>query len=326
MSQGPDPAADSDGLRLCVRRVTKEAEGILSFELVDPSGSSLPAFTAGAHIEVDLGDDLKRPYSLCNDPTERDRYLIAVLKEPAGRGGSVAMHAVGTDDSLTVTPPRNQFPLAGPEASFHLLLAGGIGVTPMMAMLSELRAQRADYRMHYCTRGVENTAFLERLQPLITAGKVILHHDAGDPAKGLDIASCLSGYRPGMHLYYCGPPGFMRAAQDASATWPPHTVHYEYFTAAESCQPASSHPFKVIIDKTGQTLEVGAEQTIVDALRANGLIVDTDCTQGYCGTCITRYVSGEPEHHDTVLSEAERRSYVMICCARAKSAVLGLDL
>ncbi len=316
----------SDAFSVRVNKVSREADDILSFELVDPQGGTLPPFTAGAHIEVNIRNDLKRQYSLCNDPVERDRYLIAVLKEAHGRGSSVAMHDVKPGDVLTVSTPRNQFPLAGPEASFHLLLAGGIGVTPMMAMLAELNARDVDYRMHYCTRAPERAAFLDRLEPLIAAGKVVVHYDGGDPAQGLDIAATLSRYQPGMHIYYCGPPGFMTAASEATKGWSPDTVHREYFTAAEPAGPLVNRPFKVKINNTGQVLDVRSDQTIVEALRANGITVDTDCTEGYCGTCITRYVSGEPEHRDTVLSEAERRRYVMICCARAKSPLLALDL
>ncbi len=309
-----------------VAKVAQEADDILSFEFVDPDNGTLPPFSAGCHVDVTIREGLKRQYSLCNDPSERNRYLVAVLKEIQGRGGSAAMHDVKPGDILTITSPRNRFPLAGPEASSHLLLAGGIGVTPMMAMLDELGARGADFRMHYCTRAPEKTAFLDRLEPLIAYGKVVLHYDGGDPANGLDIAGTLSGYQPGMHVYYCGPPGFMSAAREASGAWPPHTVHCEYFTAAESSELLVNEPFKVRIKNTSVVLDVGSDQTIVEALRANGVTVDTDCTEGYCGTCITRYVCGEPEHRDTVLSEVERRNYVMICCARAKSPVLTLDL
>ncbi len=207
MSQQAEQRIGKDAFPVRVSAVARESDDILSFELVDPDGRPLPLFTAGAHIEVIIRDGLKRQYSLCNDPAERDRYLIAVLKEAKGGGGSSAMHDVKPGDVLTITAARNQFPLAGPEASFHLLLAGGIGVAPMMAMLAELGACRADYVMHYCTRAPEKAAFLDRLQPLMSAGKVVLHHDGGDPAKGLDIAATLSGYQPGLHVYYCGPPG-----------------------------------------------------------------------------------------------------------------------
>jgi vanillate O-demethylase ferredoxin subunit len=240
----------SDAFSVRVNKVSREADDILSFELVDPQGGTLPPFTAGAHIEVNVRNDLKRQYSLCNDPVERDRYLIAVLKEAHGRGSSVAMHDVKPGDVLTVSTPRNQFPLAGPEASFHLLLAGGIGVTPMMAMLAELNARDVDYRMHYCTRAPERAAFLDRLEPLIAVGKVVVHYDGGDPAQGLDIAATLSRYQPGMHIYYCGPPGFMTAASEATRGWSPDTVHREYFTAAEPAGPLVNRPFKVKINNT----------------------------------------------------------------------------
>ncbi|MEE8226199.1 MAG: ferredoxin reductase, partial [Kiloniellales bacterium] len=203
-----------------VNDVSREAEDIVSFELVDPDGGDLAPFAAGAHIDVHIDDGLVRQFSLCNDPDERHRYVIAVLKEPDGRGGSQALHdTVRSGDLLSVSEPRNYFPLAG-DAAHHLLLAGGIGVTPMMAMVEALEVKGADYFLHYCARAPENTAFLDRLRPLVDAGRVALHHDGGDPRRGLDIDATLKNPEPGTHLYYCGPPGFMSAAASAVVHWP----------------------------------------------------------------------------------------------------------
>jgi vanillate O-demethylase ferredoxin subunit len=320
-----DPRTVKLTLDVRVAQVRREAEDIVSIELVDPAGEALPAFEAGAHVDVHVPGGLLRQYSLCNDPVERHRYVIAVLREPEGRGGSAALHQIREGETLTISHPRNHFPLAGREARSHLLLAGGIGVTPMMAMLASLNARGSDYRMHYCTRSPERTVFLDRLTPDIQAGRVILHHDGGDPSKGLDIAILLATYEPGTHLYYCGPPGFMTAVKNAVGAWPPHTVHFEYFTAPEH-EPLENAPFQIKIESTGQVFEVSAEDSIVDVLRAHGFAIDTDCREGYCGTCITRYVGGSPEHRDTVLSEKERKNYVMICCARAQESPLVLDL
>lgn len=330
----PEEAAASGGpasraartFGVTVKAVTQEADDILSFELSAPRGRKLPEFSAGAHIDVHIAPGLRRQYSLCNDPRERNRYMIAVLREPGGRGGSLAMHALRKGQKIRICGPRNHFPLAGREANFHLLLAGGIGVTPMMAMMAELEARGADYLMHYCTRSPERTAFTERLRPLIKAGKVKLHHDGGDPGRGLDINATLASYTPATHLYFCGPPGFMTAVKASVSAWPVHAVHCEYFTAPEDFDGGEKRAFKVRIKRTGQLIDVAASSSIVDALRAGGFDVETDCREGYCGTCITRYVGGEPEHRDTVLSEDERKNYVMICCARANSDVLELDL
>lgn len=330
MPSGADTDSDRSEFPVRVAQTVQEAADIRRFELVRPDGGELPAFSAGAHIHVRLGEDLTRQYSLCNDPAERHRYEIAVLREQDGRGGSKAMHdTVGEGDLLSISGPDNHFPLAGREATFHLLLAGGIGVTPMMAMITELERRGGDYLMHYCTRAPEKTAFAERLAPLVAAGKVVLHHDGGDPAKGLDIAATLAEHRPGMHLYVCGPSGFMSAANAAVGAWPPHAVHQEYFTAAELSEEDKAwdaKPFEVRLARSGETLEIPAGQSIVEVLRAHGYDVETSCEEGYCGTCLTRYVDGDPVHRDTVLDEGDRKSYVMICCARARNGTLVLDL
>jgi len=312
---------------LRVSKITREAQDIASFELVDPLGLELPPFTAGAHLDVRINDDIRRQYSLCNDPQERDRYVIAVLNEPAGRGGSRAMHEqIAVGSVLLVSAPRNRFPLAGREARFHLLLAGGIGVTPMLAMIAELERRASPWHMHYCTRSPARTAFHDRLRPLIAAGKVELHHDDGDPARGLNIARTLAAFEVGTHVYFCGPPGFMHAAKASVSAWPPFNVHYEYFTAADDRTEAVNTPFQVKIKKSGQIFDIPADRSIVAVLRDNGFEIETDCEDGYCGTCITRYLDGEPEHRDTVLGADERKRYAMICCARARSPMLVLDL
>jgi len=320
-----DEAKTTQALR--VSKITREAQDIASFELVDPAGLELPPFTAGAHLDVRINDDTRRQYSLCNDPQERHRYVIAVLNEPAGRGGSRAMHEqVAVGSVLPVSAPHNRFPLAGREARFHPLLAGGIGVTPMLAMIAELERRASPWHMHYCTRNPARTAFLDRLRPLIAAGKVELHHDDGDPARGLDIARTLAAFEIGAHVYFCGPPGFMHAAKASVSAWPPFNVHYEYFTATDDRTEAVNTPFRVKIKSSGQVFDIPADRSIVAVLRDNGFDIETDCEDGYCGTCITRYLDGEPDHRDTVLGEDERQRYAMICCARAKSPMLVLDL
>jgi vanillate O-demethylase ferredoxin subunit len=320
-----DPVTLKATLEVRIEAARQEADEIVTFELVHPEGQPLPPFEAGGHVDVHAPGGLIRQYSLCNDPAERHRYVIAVLRERDGRGGSAALHGMRRGEKLTISYPRNHFALAGREARFHLLLAGGIGVTPMMAMLATLKAGGADYHMHYCTRAPECTAFRDRLAPEIQAGRVVLHHDGGDPAKGLDIPALLATYQPGTHLYYCGPSGFMTAVKNATGAWPPHTVHFEYFTPPEP-EARENAPFQIEIASTGQCFEVPASDSIVDVLRANGFSIDTDCREGYCGTCITRFLKGEPEHRDTVLSDKDRKTYVMICCARAKESPLVLDL
>jgi ferredoxin-NADP reductase len=321
-----DPNTNTS-LALRVSKITREAQDVVSLELVDPLGLELPAFAAGAHVDVRVNETIRRQYSLCNDPQERHRYVIAVLNEPAGRGGSRWMHErIALDSVLLVSPPRNHFPLAGREARFHLLLAGGIGVTPMLAMIAELERRASPWHMHYCTRNPARTAFLERLRPLIAAGKVDLHHDNGDPARGLDIRRTLQAFEVGTHVYFCGPPGFMSAAKASTGAWPPFNVHCEYFTAPEDRSETVNTPFQIKVRSSGQIFDVPGDRSIVAVLRDNGFAIETDCEDGYCGTCITRYLEGEPEHRDTVLGEDDRKRYTMICCARARSPLLVLDI
>jgi ferredoxin-NADP reductase len=219
---------------LRIRSITYLAARINGYELTDPGGHDLPRFAAGAHISMRLFEDLLRDFSLWNDPAERSRYCIAVLRE--GPGSRRLHDEARVGDLVEASTPRNNFPLAA-EAERHLLIAGGIGITPIMAMIAELRRRRAEYRLHYCTRSPEETAFLDDLAVLAAQGRVQFHHDGGDPAKGLDIAATLRECRQGTHLYYCGPAGMMAAAGAASAHWPPGTVHCEYFAGPNALPP-----------------------------------------------------------------------------------------
>jgi vanillate O-demethylase ferredoxin subunit len=321
----PDPLAR---LSLRIRAITYEAEDVLGFELVDPRGGLLPAFEAGAHIDVYIAPHLVRQYSLAGDPADHARYVIAVLREQAGRGGSQAIHeGFRAGQVIEASAPRNHFRLAE-SAGEHLLLGAGIGVTPMMAMAATLQARGASWNMHYCTRSPEKTAFRDRIAALVEAGRVTLHHDGGNPERGLDVRAALAAAKPGTHLYYCGPPGFMRAVAEAARDWPADHVHFEHFAApAPREAPARENtPFAIRLKSSGETLEVPAAKTIVQVLRENGQYVDTSCEDGFCGTCLTRYCEGEPEHRDTVLDEDDRRQYVLICCARSKTPTLVLDL
>lgn len=221
---------------LRIQSITYLAERINGYELAEPAGRDLPPFEAGAHISVRVSGDLVRDFSLWNDPAERARYCIAVLREAEGRGSREWHEKTRVGDTVEVSTPRNNFPLAA-EAERHLLIAGGIGITPIMAMVSVLRRRRADFRLYYCTRSLEETAFLDQLAIPAAQGLVQFHHDGGDPAKGLDITTTLREYRPGTHLYYCGPAGMMAAAEAASRHWPPGTVHSEYFAGSRAVPP-----------------------------------------------------------------------------------------
>ena len=320
-------------MQLRVRQITNEAEGINTFEFVDPDGKDLPKFAAGSHIDVHIPGEFLRQYSLCNDPRERHRYVVGVLNDPNSTGGSRSIHEnVRAGDLITISRPRNNFPIIE-DAKYHLLVAGGIGVTPMMAMIEQLKTMNADFTMHYCTKSEEQTAFRERLVELAAAGRVVNHYDGGDPSKGLDIAGLLKDRKDGTHLYYCGPTGFMRAAKGGSAHWLSETAHFEYFAPVDIEKPASDPAadlvggeFQVTISSTGAAYSIPKDQSIVDVLREYGIDVDTSCEAGTCGTCKTHYLEGEPDHNDFVLTDTEQKEWVMICCARSKSQNIVLDL
>lgn len=311
-----------------IARKTMEAEGICSFELRAADGGALAPFSAGAHIDVLLEGGLVRQYSLCNDPRETHRYLVAVLREPASRGGSAAMHALREGQSLQVSEPRNHFALA-PEAQRHLLLAGGIGITPILCMAEQLASGDAAFELHYCTRSAGRTAFADRIAESAFADQVHLHHDDGPAAQKLDLADVLAAPAAGTHLYVCGPGGFIEAVLAAAreAGWPPETLHREYFAAPATAAPATD-TFEVQIASTGAVIRVAPAQSVVDALAAAGITLAVSCEQGVCGTCLTGVLEGTPDHRDVYLTDEERarNDRFTPCCSRALSPRLVLDL
>jgi len=315
---------------LRVSAVRDEAQDIKSFEFAAADGSPLPAFTAGAHLDVHLPGGLVRQYSLANAPGETHRYLVAVLREEKGRGGSCEMHdKVGVGDLIEIGGPLNNFPLAE-TAAHHLLIAGGIGITPMMAMLRQLSADGADYSLHYCSRSPEKTAFMAELQRPPFADHVTFHHDQGDPSKGLDVAELLRSHREGQHVYCCGPAGLMAAVRAASAHWPKGTVHFEYFSVDETALAphGPDGAFEVEIESSGEVYQVPADKTLMEVLRENGHDVPSACEEGICGTCLTEVVEGEIDHRDLVLDDDEKAAgdIMTVCCSRAKGGRLKLRL
>ncbi|RYG13789.1 MAG: oxidoreductase [Burkholderiales bacterium] len=317
-----------ENLSVKVLKKTIEAEGICSYELARANGSPLPAFSAGSHIDVQLPGGLTRQYSLCNDAAEQHRYRIAVLRDPASRGGSRAMHeAVHEGDILQISAPRNHFPLQ--PATRSLLLAGGIGVTPLLCMAQRLCAIGTDFSLHYCTRSAGRTAFREEIAASAFAQRVQFHFDDGEPAQKFDAAGVLAAPQPGTHLYICGPAGFIDHVLAAAKAqgWPASQVHLEYFGAAPQDTSADGS-FEVKIASTGKSYAVGKDQSIVQVLAGHGIEILTSCEQGVCGTCITRVLEGEPDHRDLYFTDEEKakNDQCTPCCSRSKSPVLVLDL
>lgn len=316
-------------LKVRVERKQDAALDIAQFELVSASGGALPAFSAGSHIDVVLPQGITRQYSLCNDPTETHRYRIAVLKEVKGRGGSRAMHeSVRVGDEISISPPKNHFPLSHDSES-SLLLAGGIGITPLLCMAQRLYSTGQRFEMHYCTRSRERMAFREQIIASPFSDAVHFHFDDETDAQKLQMRTLLETPRRGVHLYTCGPKGFMDAVLSTarSSGWPEPQLHYEFFSA-EPVKLATDGSFEVVLAISGRVIPVAADQTVIAALAAQGVVVPTSCEQGVCGTCITRVIEGEPDHRDMYLSpdEQARNDQFTPCCSRSKSARLVLDL
>jgi phthalate 4,5-dioxygenase reductase subunit len=310
---------------LIPRRVTRAeriAEDIHLFELRDPAGGELPEFSAGAHVSLKVPNGLIRKYSLCNDPAERDRYLIAVKREAGGRGGSESLiRDVGEGAEVLVSAPANNFALAKSPAGY-LFVAGGIGITPIMAMIRQLTAEGGRFRLCYCTRTAAATAFRDELLAPELRGKVKIHHDGGDLAKALDLWPIVE--KPQGHLYCCGPRGLMQSVRDMTGHWSPSAVHFEAFTEAAEAKPDDT-PFTVRLAKSGDSVVVPVGKTILEALRDHGLDVPSSCESGTCGTCRTRLISGDVDHRDLVLADDERAGNIMVCVSRARGGEIVID-
>jgi phthalate 4,5-dioxygenase reductase subunit len=309
---------------LIPRRVTRAeriADDIHLFELRDSAGGELPEFTAGAHVTVRVPNGALRKYSLCNDPAERDRYVIAVKREVGGRGGSESLiRDVAAGHDLPVAAPVNNFALAK-SGSGHLFIAGGIGITPIMAMIRALQAVGGRFRLYYCARSPAATAFREALAASELRGKVTIHHDGGDLAKALDLWPIVE--RPQGHIYCCGPRGLMQAVRDMTGHWSPSAVHFESF--ADVAPRLDDKPFMVRLARSDRTIVVPVGVTILEALRNAGLDLPSSCESGTCGTCRTGLIAGEVDHRDLVLADDERASNIMVCVSRARGGELVID-
>lgn len=309
-----------------VRKVEVAAD-ICEFHLALASGEPLPAFSPGAHIDVFVGA-LTRQYSLCNDPRDTRCYVLGVLREEASRGGSRAMHALVEGDELEIGEPKNHFPLEK-GARHSILIAGGIGVTPILSMAQFLKGVGASFEVHYCTRDRARTAFHERFvqNDLRDHSHLYFDSEAGSPK--LNLTEILRVPHPAKHLYVCGPGGFINACLNAasSAGWDDATIHREYF-ASQPDLVCVKGGFQIRLARSGRMVHVSPDQRVIDALGDAGVRIPVSCEEGTCGTCLTTVLEGEPDHRDTYLTRGERKANdrFLPCCSRSKSPVLVLDL
>ncbi len=316
----------ADLLSLELRAITLAARGIWLFEFrAAPGQGDLPRFEAGAHLSLLLPSGLERQYSLCNDPAEAGRYVVAVKREEAGRGGSREMHeALRPGQVVRARPPANHFPLSD-QAGEILLIAGGIGITPILAMAWTLSREGRPFRLVYLARSRAEAAFLEELPDLVPPGRLTLHFD--DEAASLcDIPALVGGAVDGVCLHCCGPKPMMDAVRTAAADWPEDRRRFEYFSNDQPASVEGDQPFRLVLARQGREIDVGADETPLEALLREGVDVDYSCTEGTCGTCITRVISGDVDHRDAVLMPGERADHVVLCCSRAKGALLTIDL
>jgi ferredoxin-NADP reductase len=298
-----------------------EADGVVSVALRMSSGDLLPEWSPGAHVDLVLPSGVERQYSLCSDPADRSTWRVAILREPQSRGGSVYIHdrlAVG--DRLRVRGPRNHFPLLNAEE--YRLIAGGIGITPLLPMIDELRSRGAAWRLLYGGRRRESMAFLGRL-----AGDSRVEVCPEDECGLLDLDSFLAGVGASTHVYVCGPELLIEAVEVRAAGWPPDTLRVERFRPRSGALDGVDEPFTVVLERSGVTVQVAAGQTIVEAIERAGIGVPTSCREGTCGTCESEVLQGIPDHRDSVLTDTERKSnkVMMICCSRALTDTLVLD-
>lgn len=311
-------------MRLRVTRNEAIADGIHLLEFRDADGQQLPKFTAGAHVAIRVPNGSLRKYSLCNDPAERGRYLVAVKREVNGRGGSTNLiDGVKAGDELLVAAPVNDFELPQRAQDF-LFIAGGIGITPMMAMIRQVQAENKRFRLFYCTRSPETTAFRDALSAPEFKSNVTIHYDHGDPARSLDLRSILAERKNREHLYCCGPRPLMEAVRKLTDHWSQTAVHFEAFSEAETHKPTDK-AFMVRLARSGARVEVAADKTILETLRAHGLDVPSSCETGTCGTCRTKLLAGRADHRDLVLAEHEKGANIMICVSRALDGEIEID-
>jgi vanillate O-demethylase ferredoxin subunit len=328
LSRAPSPASDAsaaDGtVEMRLTAIIYGGDGTNLFEFRTLDGSEVPPFTAGAHVDVNLPNGTIRQYSIASPQSDRSRYLLGVKLEQNGRGGSRFLHEqVRVGSVLKIGVPRNHFPL-NEQATSTILIAGGIGVTPILCMSDRLRTLGRDFRLHYAVR-VRTEALLGHIDE--DDERVRLHVDAEQDGRFIDIAAIVAAAPADAELYCCGPAPMLDAFEQACAARPAARVHVERFSAPDNTATADG-AYTVELAKSKRTLIVQPGQTLLQALLAAGLTVKVSCEQGICGTCETRVLAGTPDHRDMILSDEEKASNasMMVCCSGSLSPTLVLDL
>ncbi|NYD31005.1 PDR/VanB family oxidoreductase [Nocardioides kongjuensis] len=309
---------------LKVVAAVEAATDVVTLTLAAEDGTALPPWTPGAHIDLVLGEDLVRQYSLCGSPADTGQYRVGVLRAPDSRGGSKAVHAeLHEGATVRVRGPRNHFPLvASPR---YLFIAGGIGITPMLPMIAEAEASGADWRLVYGGRSRSSMAFVDELAAYGDKVTLLPQDEAGFP----DLDALLGSPAEGTLVYTCGPTGLLDAVEErCNASWPAGSLHLERFSAKAPTSDEQDSAFELVLQRSGLTLEVPADKSIFEVCREAGVSVVGSCLEGVCGTCETEVVEGDVEHRDSILNEEEKESneFMMICVSRCRGESLTLDL
>lgn len=302
------------------------ARRIFRFDLAPTASATLPPFTAGAHIGVHVPNGMTRKHSLCSPSDDVSRYTIAVKRNENSAGGSKALVDLTHEgDELTITHPSNDFPLV-PQATNTLLIAGGIGITPLYAMFQYIKQHTSGrVKLIYLTRDKANTAFYDALTQADVKSDVIIHHDDGNSEKAYDLWPLLE--KPmGRHVYCCSPRPLMDAVRDMTGHWPSTSVHFEDFGTTTAAHHKDDRPFRIHLARSHKTIDVPANVTILDALRAHGIHTPSSCESGSCGSCKTRLLKGEADHRDLVLAPHKQKDYIIVCVLRARGDELELDV
>jgi ferredoxin-NADP reductase len=320
----PMQTTTDDSIDMRLTAIHFGAEGTNLFEFRNVDGRELPPFSAGAHVDVNLPNGVIRQYSIASSQSDRTRYLLGVKLEAQGRGGSRFLHEqVRVGHVLKLSLPRNNFPLNENAASL-VLIAGGIGITPILSMVDRLRTLGRDFHLHYAVRA-RNEALLAHVDE--NDSRVHLHVDGERNGQVLDVAAIVAAAPANAELYCCGPTPMLAAFEAACANLPPARVHLERFSAPDNVA-ATGGAYTVELARSKRSITVQSGQTLIDALKAAGLKVKVSCEQGICGTCETRVLAGTPDHRDMILSDDEKAANetMMVCCGGSLTPTLVLDL
>lgn len=321
-----------DSYRVLVRSMTWLARDTLAVEFTSADDEPLPAFTAGAHVDLHLPTGIRRSYSLCNNPAESGRYVVGVKRATPSRGASVYVHdTLRVGQVISVSAPRNHFPLAT-DARRHVLIAGGIGITPIWSMIQDLRAKGDDWRLYYSARTAADAAFLDPIRAVAADGRhtVDIRFDHEPGATMLDLRQVVADNPgDGVHFYCCGPSPMLDAFQAATSGLPSERVHLERFGGEpQDAATDALDSFDIVLARSGQVLPAEAGKSILDTLLDAGVSIAFSCMDGICGSCRVGVIEGRPDHRDMVLTDDERarNDSMMVCCSGSRSARLVLDL